>query len=94
MAENDHNRVAGGETTLWSEQSDSANYESLIWPRAAAGAEVFWTHPSPSERQDNIDDALFRMHDIRYRLVDRGVHAAALQPLWCAVRPGKCNLQG
>ncbi|TIB76005.1 hypothetical protein E3Q23_02072 [Wallemia mellicola] len=87
MSENDKARVAGGETTLWSEQSDSANFESLIWPRAAAGAEVFWTHPSPESRTTNADDALFRMHDVRYRLVDRDVHAAALQPLWCAVRP-------
>lgn len=61
-------------------------------PRAAAGAEVFWTHPDPETRTANADDALYRMHDIRYRLVDRGVHAAALQPLWCAVRPGKCNV--
>ncbi|TIA89004.1 hypothetical protein E3P99_02262 [Wallemia hederae] len=92
MAEEDKGRVAGGETTLWSEQADSANFESLIWPRAAAGAEVFWTHPDPQVRTDNADDALYRMHDIRYRLVDRDVRAAALQPLWCAVRPGKCNV--
>ncbi|TIB45846.1 hypothetical protein E3P82_02545 [Wallemia ichthyophaga] len=84
MNESDRNRVAGGETTLWSEQADSANFESLIWPRAAAGAEVFWTHPAPETRTANADDALYRMNDVRYRLVDRGVHAAALQPLWCA----------
>lgn len=31
MEEGDRARVAGGETTLWSEQADSANFESLIW---------------------------------------------------------------
>lgn len=36
-------RVIGGEAALWSEQSDAANADGLIWPRSAAAAEVFWT---------------------------------------------------
>lgn len=35
--------------------------------------------------------ALSRMHDIRYRMVGRGVRAAPLQPHWCALRPGRLN---
>jgi hypothetical protein len=37
-------------------------------------------------------EALPRMHDIRYRMVDRGVQAVPLQPHWCALRPGKKSL--
>ncbi|PWN21338.1 hypothetical protein BCV69DRAFT_167423 [Microstroma glucosiphilum] len=41
-------RVIGGEAALWSEQSDAANADGLIWPRSAAAAEVFWTGQSKS----------------------------------------------
>lgn len=37
-------------------------------------------------------EALHRMHDVRYRMVSRGVRATPLQPHWCALRPGKCSL--
>jgi len=37
-------------------------------------------------------EAFPRMHDIRYRMVDRGVRAEPLQPHWCALRPGKLSL--
>lgn len=36
-------------------------------------------------------EAFPRMHDIRYRMVDRGVRAEPLQPHWCALRPGKLS---
>lgn len=35
--------VLGGETALWTEQTDATNFAAKIWPRAAAAAEVFWT---------------------------------------------------
>lgn len=74
-----------------------------MWPRAAALAEVFWTgaedgqYPRSKlirlleEQADLIGsvEAFPRMHDIRYRMVDRGVRAEPLQPHWCALRPGK-----
>ncbi len=28
---------------LWSEQSSPENLDSIVWPRLAAAAEVFWT---------------------------------------------------
>lgn len=28
---------------LWSEQSSPENLDPIVWPRLAAGAEVFWT---------------------------------------------------
>ncbi|QRW20165.1 beta-hexosaminidase [Rhizoctonia solani] len=79
--------VMGGQSLLWTEQSDPSNLDSIVWPRAAAGAEVFWTGGNR-----NVTEALPRLHDIRYRMVQRGVRAIALQPEWCAVRPYACDL--
>lgn len=28
---------------LWSEQSSPENLDSIVWPRLASAAEVFWT---------------------------------------------------
>ncbi|KDQ08352.1 glycoside hydrolase family 20 protein [Botryobasidium botryosum FD-172 SS1] len=86
--------VLGGQHLLWTEQSDSSNLDSIVWPRAAASAEVFWTGASqPNGKPRDVDEALPRLHDIRFRFVQRGVKAIALQPLWCALRPGVCDLQ-
>ncbi|CEH12941.1 glycoside hydrolase family 20 protein [Ceraceosorus bombacis] len=39
-------RVLGGEMNLWTEQVDENNLDALLWPRALAGAEVYWTGDS------------------------------------------------
>ena len=86
-------QMISGETLLWTEQSDPSNLDSIAWPRAAASAEVFWTGPTlPDGTQRSGSEALSRLHDIRYRFVQRGVRAIPLQPLWCALRPGLCDL--
>ncbi|KAH8085996.1 N-acetylhexosaminidase [Cristinia sonorae] len=88
--------VLGGEQLLWAEQSSPANLDSIVWPRAASSAEVFWTGatlPDGSPRAINgAAGALPRLHDLRYRMVQRGINAIPLQPHWCAVRPGVCDL--
>ncbi|KAH0586461.1 hypothetical protein H2248_007693 [Termitomyces sp. 'cryptogamus'] len=54
---------------------------------------VFWTGATlPDGTARDVDSALPRLHDIRYRMVQRGVRAIALQPHFCALRPGKCDL--
>jgi hexosaminidase len=82
------------------------NLESVMWPRAAALAEVFWTgagdgeYPRSKFIMTSSDSKLMigsveaypRMHDVRYRMVDRGVRAEPLQPHWCALRPGQLRL--
>ncbi len=66
--------------------------DPILWPRAAASAEVFWTGPThPNGGPLNVSEALARLHDLRYRYVQRGVNAIALQPEWCAVRPHACD---
>ena len=79
--------VLGGQQLLWTEQAGPSNLESIAWPRAAASAEVFWSGPG-----GDVKTALPRLHDLAYRYVQRGVKAIALQPEWCALRPGKCDL--
>ena len=82
-----------GEQLLWTEQSDAQNLDSIAWPRAATSAEIFWTGAKlPNGSPLDGTEALPRLHELRFRMVQRGVRAIPLQPQWCAVRPGLCNL--
>ncbi|KAF8512648.1 beta-hexosaminidase [Hysterangium stoloniferum] len=83
--------VLGGQQLLWAEQSGPQNLESIVWPRAAASAEVFWTGAVASGRPRDVVEALPRLHDLRYRMVQRGIDAINLQPMWCALRSGECD---
>jgi len=78
--------VLGGQHLLWTEQSSPSNLDPITWPRAASGAEVFWTGPG-----GNVSAALPRLHEVAYRMANRGVQAIKLQPEWCALRPGVCD---
>ncbi|KZV92548.1 beta-hexosaminidase [Exidia glandulosa HHB12029] len=85
--------VLGGEALLWSEQTDAASLDDTAWPRGITQAEVFWTGANGSDGKPRSgQEALPRLHDIRFRLVQRGVRARALQPLYCALRDGVCDL--
>ncbi|KAI8969460.1 N-acetylhexosaminidase [Trametes punicea] len=91
--------VLGGQMPLWSEQSSPENLDPIVWPRLAAGAEVFWTgetlpdgSPRLGANATSGTRALARLHELRFRLVDRGVKAIALQPKWCVLRSGECDL--
>lgn len=91
-AEQEH-LVVGGDALLWTEQANPGSMDSYIWPRAAAAAEVFWTGAATANGVlRDVDEALPRLHDWRYRAVGRGLGAVALQPEWCALRPGVCDL--
>ncbi|RDX48884.1 N-acetylhexosaminidase [Lentinus brumalis] len=79
--------VLGGQHLLWAEQSGPSNLDDTVWPRAASSAELFWTGPG-----GNVSTALSRLHDVAYRMRQRGINAIALQPEWCALRPGACDL--
>jgi len=85
---------------LWSEQSGPENLDSIVWPRAASAAEVFWSgggltamiNGTTAGGGRDVVAALPRLHEIRYRMVQRGVRAIRLQPEWCALRNGACDL--
>ncbi|KAJ7060864.1 N-acetylhexosaminidase [Mycena amicta] len=80
-------RVLGGQSLLWSEQSSKENLDSTTWPRAASTAELFWSGPG-----GDVEKALPRLHEVVYRFRQRGVAANSLQPEWCVLRPGDCDL--
>ncbi|KAL5482321.1 NAG1_2 [Sanghuangporus weigelae] len=89
--------ILGGESLLWTEQSSPENLDPIVWPRAASAAEIYWTGatlPDGTVRNDveGVRAALPRLHDIAYRLRKRGIKAIALQPEWCARRPGACDI--
>lgn len=79
--------VLGGQHLLWTEQSGPQNLDPVVWPRAASSAELFWSGPG-----GNLSTALPRLHEVSYRMRQRGVQAISLQPEWCALRPGVCDL--
>lgn len=76
-----------GQHLLWTEQSGPSNLDSIAWPRAASSAEVFWTGSG-----EDVANALERLHDISFRFQQRGLRVIPLQPMWCALRPGACDL--
>lgn len=81
--------IEGGEVHMWSEQTDSINLDSRIWPRAAAAAEVMWSGPRNASM---IEDASRRLGGWRERVVlDHSVQAASVQMTWCLMEGG-CNL--
>ncbi|KAJ7149044.1 N-acetylhexosaminidase [Mycena crocata] len=82
-------QVLGGQSLLWTEQSGPENLDSTTWPRAASTAELFW-----SGAGGDVQAALPRLHEQVYRFRQRGVAAISLQPEWCALRPGACDLTG
>ncbi|RKP35360.1 glycoside hydrolase superfamily [Dimargaris cristalligena] len=84
--------VIGGDVCLWAEQTDTNNLDNVLWPRAAAAAEVLWSGKEANGKPLTVKDALVRIQDQRFRLVARGIKAEPLQPLWCARNPGMCDL--
>jgi hexosaminidase len=92
LTEAQYELVLGGEQLLWSEQSGPQNVDPIVWPRAASSAEIFWSAKQPTGAALNVTEALPRLHDIRYRMVQRGINAIPLQPYWCALRPNACDL--
>ncbi|KAF7332325.1 Beta-hexosaminidase [Mycena kentingensis (nom. inval.)] len=87
LTETQAERVLGGQSLLWAEQSSPENLDSTTWPRAASTAELFWSGPG-----GDVQKALPRLHEVVYRFRQRGVKANSLQPEWCVLRPGDCDL--
>ena len=73
--ENKH-LVLGGEVHLWGELTNSVNLDGMLWPRAAAAAEVLWR----GDKKDVVgEDVTKRLAEMRERLVARGIGAGMVQ---------------
>ncbi|PFH54026.1 glycoside hydrolase family 20 protein [Amanita thiersii Skay4041] len=93
LTQEQHSLILGGQQLMWTEQTSPENLDPIVWPRAATSAEIFWTGATlPDGSPRNVASALPRLHDIRYRMVQRGINAIALQPEWCALRPNTCDV--
>ncbi|KAK9765864.1 Glucosamine-6-phosphate isomerase (Glucosamine-6-phosphate deaminase) (GNPDA) (GlcN6P deaminase) [Basidiobolus ranarum] len=92
LTESEAKNIWGGEVLLWTEQADFTNLDRYLWPRTSAAAEVLWSGSKDQKGNTRtLLDAQLRLHEVRNRLVRRGIMAEPLQPLWCARNPGRCN---
>ncbi|KAF9962118.1 hypothetical protein BGZ72_010056 [Mortierella alpina] len=83
--------VYGGEVCMWSEQTDSSNLDSNLWPRTAAAAEVLWSGDQDAQGETRpLLQAAKRLEAVRERLTQMGVRAAPVFPSWCAKHPETC----
>ncbi|OJD32491.1 glycoside hydrolase family 20 protein [Diplodia corticola] len=85
--------VVGGECHIWAEQTDPAVIDSMVWPRAAAAAEVLWSGAKDEQGQNRSQiTASPRLSDFRERLVARGVQAEPIQMPFCTQNGTQCAL--
>jgi hexosaminidase len=79
--------VIGGEVHLWTELTDSVTLDFMLWPRAAAAAEMMWR--GGGEVGENTTRRLAVM---RERLLKMGIRAGVVQMEWALRNPGECVL--
>lgn len=85
--------VLGGEVHIWAEQTDPVNLDAMIWPRAAAAAEVLWAGAKDAQGNNRSQvEASPRLSDFRERLVARGVAAEPIQMPFCIMNGSQCAL--
>ncbi|KAF9630736.1 Glycoside hydrolase family 20 [Lasiodiplodia theobromae] len=85
--------VVGGECHIWAEQTDPVVIDSMVWPRAAAAAEVLWSGAKDEQGQNRSQiTASPRLSDFRERLVARGVQAEPIQMPFCTQNGTQCAL--
>jgi N-acetyl-beta-hexosaminidase len=84
-----HHFVLGGEVHLWAEQTDPSNLDQMLWPRAAAAAEVLWSGSQDADGNGRSQkEAAPRLSEMRERLVSMGVHAEPVQMVYCTMEGG------
>lgn len=76
--------VVGGEVAIWSETIDPVTLDSLMWPRAGAAGEIWWSGRTNGQGHNRSQlEATPRMAEMRERMVARGVSAAPIQMIFC-----------
>ena len=69
---------------------DGATIEGKLFPRISALGERLWSNPNENWKDDYMEVEV-RMVTHRRLLVDRGIHADALQPEYCFLSEGSCK---
>lgn len=77
IPEDQKHLVLGGEVHLWGELTDSVTLDGMLWPRAAAAAEVLWKGKGKVS-----EDTTRRLAEMRERLLGRGIGAGMVQMEW------------
>lgn len=80
--------VLGGEVHLWAELTDSITLDGMLWPRAAAAAEVLWRGPGRTLEEETTR----RLAEMRERLVAKGIMAGMVTMEWCLRNKGGCTI--
>ncbi|TQW02945.1 glycoside hydrolase family 20 [Cordyceps javanica] len=76
--------VLGGEVAMWTETVDAASLDAIVWPRAAAAGESWWSGRYDADgRNRSMYDARARLSEMRERMLARGVRGAVITQLWC-----------
>ncbi|KAI8632582.1 glycoside hydrolase family 20 protein [Xylariaceae sp. FL1651] len=76
--------VLGGEVAAWSESIDDATIDDILWPRASAAGEVFWSGRTDASGQNRTQlDAAPRLAEFRERLLARGIRSATVHMPFC-----------
>ncbi|KAL8886586.1 MAG: hypothetical protein Q9215_005730 [Flavoplaca cf. flavocitrina] len=87
--------ILGGEVHIWSEKTDPVNFDAVVWPRAAAAAEVLWSGNLDAEGQNrSLVEVGRRLGVWRERMVNRGVGAGVVQMVWCTQDERGCVADG
>ncbi|EMC95768.1 glycoside hydrolase family 20 protein [Baudoinia panamericana UAMH 10762] len=85
--------VLGGEAHIWSEQTDTINLDTMVWPRTCAAAEVLWSGAKDASGQNRSQiTASPRLSEMRERLVARGIRAEPIQMPYCTQNGTQCAL--
>ena len=79
--------VIGGEVCLWGELTDTVTLDFMLWPRAAAAAEMMWRG-----KGDVGESTTRRLAEMRERLVKMGIRAGMVQMEWALRNRGECVL--
>ncbi|KAF1810839.1 hypothetical protein P152DRAFT_467564 [Eremomyces bilateralis CBS 781.70] len=83
--------VIGGEAHIWGEQTDAVNVDRMVWPRAAAVAEVLWSGAKDAEGRNRSQvEASPRLAEMRERLVTRGVGSEPVHMPYCTMEDKGC----
>lgn len=91
LTEEEKELVLGGEVALWSEQADGTVVDARLWPRTSAMAEALWSGNRDETGKKRYAEATDRLNEWRHRMVNRGIRAEPIQPLWCLQNPEMCN---